>query len=265
MLAEGTQGYLTGAAIDRFGLHGRNPQVWALGVKEVWRVPKPLRKVIHTMGWPLRGGKRYREFGGSFIYPMGERPRLARHGRRPRLPRRLAVGARPPAGAEDAQARTEDPRRRRACRLGGEDDSGGRLLLASLEAPRARRRLLRRRGRLRERARAQGHPLRGRVGRAGRRGDRRRAPSGRGDRPLRRAVRLRRRGPPELRHEGPETVRNMRQAFAKGFWIGSAKAGVDDGDGRARAAEGAPHRARLGSGADSHRPCRDAIRIRTAS
>ena len=72
VLAEGTQGYLTGAAIDRFGLHGRNPQVWALGVKEVWRVPKPLRKVIHTMGWPLRSRKRYREFGGSFIYPMGE-------------------------------------------------------------------------------------------------------------------------------------------------------------------------------------------------
>ena len=54
VLAEGTQGYLTGAALERFGLHGRNPQVWALGVKEVWRVPKPLRKVIHTMGWPLR-------------------------------------------------------------------------------------------------------------------------------------------------------------------------------------------------------------------
>jgi electron-transferring-flavoprotein dehydrogenase len=24
------------------------------------------------MGWPLRGGRKYREFGGSFIYPMGE-------------------------------------------------------------------------------------------------------------------------------------------------------------------------------------------------
>ena len=72
VLAEGTQGYLTGAAIDQFGLRGHNPQVWALGVKEVWRVPKPLRKVIHTMGWPLRSRKRYREFGGSFIYPMGD-------------------------------------------------------------------------------------------------------------------------------------------------------------------------------------------------
>ena len=38
VLAEGTQGYLTGAAIDQFGLHGENPQIWALGVKEVWRV-----------------------------------------------------------------------------------------------------------------------------------------------------------------------------------------------------------------------------------
>ena len=72
VLAEGTQGHLTGAAIERFGLAGDNPQVWALGVKEVWRVAKPLDRVIHTMGWPLRGGARYREFGGSFIYPMGE-------------------------------------------------------------------------------------------------------------------------------------------------------------------------------------------------
>jgi electron-transferring-flavoprotein dehydrogenase len=71
VLAEGTQGHLTGVALQRFGLEGENPQVWALGVKEVWRVPKPLDRVIHTMGWPLRGGARYREFGGSFIYPMG--------------------------------------------------------------------------------------------------------------------------------------------------------------------------------------------------
>src|SRR3954466_12098240 len=72
VLCEGTQGHLTGVALDRFGLHGESPQVWALGVKEVWKVEKPLHKVIHTMGWPLRGRKRYREFGGSFIYPMGD-------------------------------------------------------------------------------------------------------------------------------------------------------------------------------------------------
>jgi electron-transferring-flavoprotein dehydrogenase len=72
VLAEGTQGHLTGVALDRFGLGGEEPQVWELGVKEVWRVPKPLRSVVHTMGWPLRTRARYREFGGSFIYPMGD-------------------------------------------------------------------------------------------------------------------------------------------------------------------------------------------------
>jgi electron-transferring-flavoprotein dehydrogenase len=71
VLAEGTQGHLTGAAIERFGLEGENPQVWALGVKEVWKVEQPPRRVIHTMGWPLRAAAKYREFGGSFIYPMG--------------------------------------------------------------------------------------------------------------------------------------------------------------------------------------------------
>jgi electron-transferring-flavoprotein dehydrogenase len=72
VLAEGTQGHLTGAAIERFALEGENPQVWALGVKEVWKVPRPLDRVIHTMGWPLRPQAKYREFGGSFVYPMGE-------------------------------------------------------------------------------------------------------------------------------------------------------------------------------------------------
>ena len=72
VLAEGTQGHLTGVALQHFGLAGENPQVWALGVKEVWRVAKPLRGIVHTMGWPLRGGARYREFGGSFMYPMAD-------------------------------------------------------------------------------------------------------------------------------------------------------------------------------------------------
>ncbi len=71
ILAEGTQGHLTGVALREFGLQSR-PQTWALGVKEVWEVERPLSRVMHTMGWPLRGGARYREFGGSFVYPMGE-------------------------------------------------------------------------------------------------------------------------------------------------------------------------------------------------
>jgi electron-transferring-flavoprotein dehydrogenase len=72
VLAEGTQGHLTGVALSHFGLAGENPQVWALGVKEVWKVARPLSRVIHTMGWPLRAAAKYREFGGSFIYPMGD-------------------------------------------------------------------------------------------------------------------------------------------------------------------------------------------------
>jgi electron-transferring-flavoprotein dehydrogenase len=72
VLAEGTQGHLTGVALNHFGLAGENPQVWALGVKEAWKVARPLDRIIHTLGWPLRAGAKYREFGGSFIYPMGD-------------------------------------------------------------------------------------------------------------------------------------------------------------------------------------------------
>ncbi len=73
VLAEGTWGHLTGTAICEFDLAANcEPQVWSLGVKEVWRVPRALDRVIHTLGWPLRYGAKYREFGGSWIYPMGE-------------------------------------------------------------------------------------------------------------------------------------------------------------------------------------------------
>jgi electron-transferring-flavoprotein dehydrogenase len=72
VLAEGTAGHLTGAAIRHFGIGSSEPQQWELGVKEVWEVKKPLDRVIHSMGWPLRLAAKYREFGGSFVYPMGE-------------------------------------------------------------------------------------------------------------------------------------------------------------------------------------------------
>jgi electron-transferring-flavoprotein dehydrogenase len=72
VLAEGTLGHLTYAALDYFDIHGADPQRWELGVKEVWEVPKPLDRVIHTLGWPLRWGAKWKEAGGSFIYPMGE-------------------------------------------------------------------------------------------------------------------------------------------------------------------------------------------------
>jgi len=73
VLAEGTWGHLTGAAIREFDLaRDREPQVWALGVKEVWEVPNKLDRVVHTLGWPLRYGASHQEFGGSWIYPMGD-------------------------------------------------------------------------------------------------------------------------------------------------------------------------------------------------
>ncbi len=72
VLAEGTIGHLTYAAYDYFDMHGSDPQAWELGVKEIWEVPKPLDRVIHTLGWPLRWGPKYKEAGGSFIYPLGE-------------------------------------------------------------------------------------------------------------------------------------------------------------------------------------------------
>src|SRR5436190_4230369 len=72
VLAEGTLGHLTQAAVEHYGIQGRDPQRWELGVKEVWEVTQPLDRVIHTMGWPLRKRAKWNEFGGSFIYPMGE-------------------------------------------------------------------------------------------------------------------------------------------------------------------------------------------------
>jgi electron-transferring-flavoprotein dehydrogenase len=73
VLAEGTIGHLTYAAMDYFDLReGSDPQVWELGVKEIWEVQEPLDRVIHTLGWPLRWSPRFKEAGGSFIYPMGE-------------------------------------------------------------------------------------------------------------------------------------------------------------------------------------------------
>ncbi len=74
VLAEGCWGHLTGAAIKEFDLaDGREPQVWELGVKEVWKVPTPLDRIIHTIGpWPLKLSSKYGQIGGTWIYPMND-------------------------------------------------------------------------------------------------------------------------------------------------------------------------------------------------
>ena len=68
VLAEGTRGPLSQAWLEREGVGSANPQIFALGVKELWEVEHPPDAVTHTMGWPLPRDA----FGGSFIYPMGE-------------------------------------------------------------------------------------------------------------------------------------------------------------------------------------------------
>ena len=73
VLAEGCWGHLTGTAIKEFGLgEAREPQVWELGVKEVWKVPKPLDRLIHTFTqpWPMKVGRKYGQLGGTWLYPM---------------------------------------------------------------------------------------------------------------------------------------------------------------------------------------------------
>jgi electron-transferring-flavoprotein dehydrogenase len=72
VLSEGCWGHLTGAAIREFDLGAdREPMVWELGVKEVWKVKEPLDRVIHTLaGWPLKISAKYGQIGGSWIYPM---------------------------------------------------------------------------------------------------------------------------------------------------------------------------------------------------
>jgi electron-transferring-flavoprotein dehydrogenase len=70
ILADGVRGNLTKALVRRLSLDaGRSPQQYALGIKELWEVPKDriaAGTVIHTMGYPLK----MEEFGGGFIYAM---------------------------------------------------------------------------------------------------------------------------------------------------------------------------------------------------
>jgi electron-transferring-flavoprotein dehydrogenase len=71
VLAEGSRGSLAKGLIEKQGLEGKNPQVYATGVKEVWAVPKEridAGHVIHTLGWPLPSDT----FGGGWVYGMGE-------------------------------------------------------------------------------------------------------------------------------------------------------------------------------------------------
>lgn len=69
VLAEGSRGSLTKELVNHFHLDGVNPQVYALGIKELWEVPTTrvvAGYVAHTLGWPLETDK----YGGGWLYGM---------------------------------------------------------------------------------------------------------------------------------------------------------------------------------------------------
>ena len=67
VFAEGARGHLTKRLTEVFGLRDESgPQVYGLGVKELWDVPAERHqpgRVIHTQGWPLKDA-----WGGGFLY-----------------------------------------------------------------------------------------------------------------------------------------------------------------------------------------------------
>ena len=72
IFADGVRGSLTKTLVARLDLdRGRLPQVYAIGIKELWDVPPGRLRpgfVMHTMGYPLRSD----EFGGGFIYALAD-------------------------------------------------------------------------------------------------------------------------------------------------------------------------------------------------
>ena len=70
ILCDGVRGNLTKALVRRLALdEGRQPQLYAIGIKELWELPKdriPGGTVMHSLGYPLR----MEEFGGGFLYAM---------------------------------------------------------------------------------------------------------------------------------------------------------------------------------------------------
>lgn len=71
ILAEGTRGTLAKQLKSKFDLRkDALPQVYSLGIKELWSVPEGNIKegaVYHTFGYPLDANE---EFGGGFVYGL---------------------------------------------------------------------------------------------------------------------------------------------------------------------------------------------------
>ena len=69
VLCDGTRSPLAQAWQAWQQVRSPNPQIYALGVKELWRTSKKLDGIVHTLGWPLPKNA----FGGSWLYPMGDK------------------------------------------------------------------------------------------------------------------------------------------------------------------------------------------------
>ena len=70
VFAEGSRGHLGRQLISRFKLdEGRDPQAYALGVKELWEIDPAKHQsglVVHTAGWPMDSAT----YGGGFLYHL---------------------------------------------------------------------------------------------------------------------------------------------------------------------------------------------------
>jgi electron-transferring-flavoprotein dehydrogenase len=70
IFAEGARGHLGRQLIARYALDdGRDPQSYAIGIKELWEVPPENAKpglVVHTAGWPMDDNT----YGGGFLYHL---------------------------------------------------------------------------------------------------------------------------------------------------------------------------------------------------
>ena len=221
VVAEGTRGSLAQAWREWQQVGSPNPQLFALGVKELWEVKRPLDAVIHTLGWPLPTDA----FGGSFMYPLG--------------PTQVALGLVVGLDYHDARLDVHELLQRMKLHpLFRRHLEGGQLLeWGAKTIPEGGYYALPERQSgdgvlfvgdtvgLRGRAVAQGHSLRDAVGHV------RGARGVRGAQGRRRVRRRRSRAYDRMMSESyivadMRRTRNMRLAFKDGLYLGGAKAGL---------------------------------------
>ena len=168
VLAEGPRGSLTKDMVNRLKLDGLNPQVYGIGIKELWEVPAGRIKtgyVAHTLGWPLDSSM----YGGGWLYGLPENRVSLGMVIGPRVSQSAFRSARSVSEIQDASVPQARSRRRQAGALRREDGSLRRLVFHAAHL-RGRRADHRRFGQPAQFAAPQGHPH-GDQERDARRGD----------------------------------------------------------------------------------------------